>query len=344
MGPGALAQVLQPLRGMFPESRYPELLTGLAEDAAVYRVGEDCAVIQTVDFFPPVVDDPYDFGAVAAANAMSDVYAMGGEVRLALNLCGFPEDLPREVAREILRGGADKVAEAGGVLAGGHTVTDLELKYGLSVMGLVHPGRIWTKAGARPGDRLLLTKPLGTGLATTALKRRLVDSARIADSIESMKRLNRRAAALLAESAPRSGSRVHACTDVTGFSLLGHAMEMAEAGGVALRFEWESLPWLSGALELAAAGGSFPGGTDRNRAYYGPRVRFAASLGEIEQQALFTPETSGGLLAAVPAGELPALEERFAREGQGLWVVGEVLSSAEPGKGIQVRTGAQAAG
>jgi selenide,water dikinase len=335
MGPEALAQVLQPLRGMFPESGYPELLTGLAEDAAVYRVGEDCAVIQTVDFFPPVVDDPYDFGAVAAANAMSDVYAMGGEVRLALNLCGFPEDLPPEVGQAILRGGADKVAEAGGVLAGGHTVMDAELKYGLSVMGLVHPGRLWTKAGARPGDRLVLTKPLGTGLATTALKRKLVDSARIADSIESMKRLNRRAAALLAESAPRSASRVRACTDVTGFSLLGHAMEMAEAGGVARSFEWESLPWVTGARELAAAGGSFPGGTDRNRAFYGSRVRFSPSLGETEQQALFTPETSGGLLAALPAEDLSPVAQRFEREGQGLWVIGEVL----PGAGIRVRAG-----
>jgi selenide,water dikinase len=329
MGPEALAQVLQPLRGMFPESRYPELLTGLAEDAAVYRVGEDCAVIQTVDFFPPVVDDPYDFGAVAAANAMGDVYAMGGEVRLALNLCGFPADLPPEVGQAILRGGADKVAEAGGVLAGGHTMTDAELKYGLSVMGLVHPGKLWTKAGARPGDRLVLSKPLGTGLTTTALKRRLVDSARIADSIESMKRLNRRAAALLA------GSRVRACTDVTGFSLLGHALEMAEAGGVSLRFEWERLPWVSGARELAAAGGAFPGGTDRNRAFYGSRVRFSASLGETEQQALFTPETSGGLLAALPAEDLSAVTQRFEREGEGLWVIGEVL----PGAGIQVRAG-----
>ena len=329
MGPEALAQVLQPLRGMFPESRYPDLLTGLAEDAAVYRVGEDCAVIQTVDFFPPVVDDPYDFGAVAAANALSDVYAMGGEVRLALNLCGFPEDLPREVAQAILRGGADKVAEAGGVLAGGHTVTDAELKYGLSVMGLVHPSRLWTKAGARPGDRLVLTKPLGTGLTTTALKRKLVDSARIADSVESMKRLNRRAAAVLA------GFAVRACTDVTGFSLLGHALEMAEAGGVALSFEWGRLPWVSGARELAAAGGSFPGGTQRNRAFYGGRVRFASSLGESERQTLFTPETSGGLLAALPAEDLPAATERFAREGEGFWVIGEVL----PGAGIEVRAG-----
>jgi selenide,water dikinase len=249
-----------------------------------------------------------------------------------LNLCGFPEDLPPEVAQAILRGGADKVAEAGGVLAGGHTTTDPELKYGLSVMGLVNPARLWTKAGARPGDRLILTKPLGTGLTTTALKRKLVDSQRIADSIESMKRLNRRAAELLAESAPRSGCPVHACTDVTGFSLLGHALEMAEAGGVALSFEWESLPWLTGARELAAGGLSFPGGTDRNRAFYGGRVRFAGSLGESERQALFTPETSGGLLAALPAEELPGVSERFAREGQGLWVIGGV----RPGSGVEV--------
>ncbi|OHD21364.1 MAG: selenide, water dikinase SelD, partial [Spirochaetes bacterium GWB1_66_5] len=248
---------------------------GLAgvDDAAVYRVGEDCAVIQTVDFFPPVVDDPYDFGAVAAANALSDVYAMGGEVRLALNLCCIPEDLPAEVTREILRGGAEKVAEAGGVLAGGHTVTDPELKYGLAVMGLVHPSRIWTKAGAAPGDLLVLTKPLGTGLTTTALKRKLADSERIADSIRSMKLLSRRAAALLA------GAGVRACTDVTGFALLGHALEMAEAGGVGFLLEWERLPWVSGALELAAAGGSFPAGTDRNRAFFGASARYSPSLG-----------------------------------------------------------------
>ena len=328
MGPEALAQVLQPLRVMFAESSHPEVLVGLAgvDDAAVYRVGEDCAVIQTVDFFPPVVDDPYDFGAVAAANALSDVYAMGGEVRLALNLCCIPDDLPAEITREILRGGAEKVAEAGGVLAGGHTVTDPELKYGLAVMGLVHPARIWTKAGAAPGDLLVLTKPLGTGLTTTALKRKLADSDRIADSIRSMKLLNRRAAALL------SGAGVRACTDVTGFALLGHALEMAEAGGVGFLLEWERLPWVSGALELAAAGRSFPGGTDRNRAFFGARARFAPTLGESARRSLFTPETSGGLLAALPAGELPAVRERFAREAQGLWVIGRVRE----GRGIEI--------
>jgi selenide,water dikinase len=300
------------------------------DDAAVDRLGEDCAVIQTVDFFPPVVDDPYDFGAVAAANALSDVYAMGGEVRLALNLCCIPEDLPAEVTREILRGGAEKVAEAGGVLAGGHTVTDPELKYGLAVMGLVHPARIWTKAGAAPGDALVLTKPLGTGLSTTALKRKLVDSAGIADSIRSMKLLNRRAAALLAASA--AGAGVRACTDVTGFSLLGHALEMAEAGRVGFLLEWERLPWVSGALELAAAGGSFPGGTDRNQAFFAGRTHFAPAMEENRRRALFTPETSGGLLAAVPERELPAVRERFAEEAHELWVIGKVRE----GKGIEL--------
>jgi len=251
---------------------------------------------------------------------------MGGEVRLALNLCCIPEDLPVAITREILRGGAEKVAEAGGVLAGGHTVTDPELKYGLAVMGLVHPDRIWTKAGARPGDLLVLTKPLGTGLTTTALKRKLADSERIADSIRSMKLLNRRAAALL------SGAGVRACTDVTGFALLGHALEMAEAGRVGFLLEWERLPWVSGALELAAAGGSFPGGTDRNRDLFSGRARFSPALGEAERQALFTPETSGGLLAAVPEIELPGVRERFAREAHGLWVIGKVRE----GKGIEV--------
>ena len=326
MGPEALAQVLQPLRGMFPPDRHPELLAGSADDAAVYRLGEDCAIIHTADFFPPVVDDPYDFGAVAAANAMSDVYAMGGEVRLALNLCCFPEDLPLAILHEILRGGAEKVAEAGGLLAGGHTVSDPELKYGLAVIGLAHPGRIWTKGGALPGERLVLTKPLGTGLATTALKRKLVGERGVAACVASMKRLNARAAALLREAG------VRACTDVTGFSLLGHALEMAEAGGVGFRVAWDRLPLLDGTRQLADGGRSFPGGTDRNRAYFEPRVRFDRGVGEAERRTLFTPETSGGLLAAVSPDRLAGLLAGFHREGEGAWVIGEVTS----GSGIEV--------
>jgi selenide,water dikinase len=326
MGPEALAQVLQPLRGMFPPDLHPEMLVGSADDGAVYRLSADCALIHTVDFFPPVVDDPYDFGAVSAANAMSDVYAMGGEVRLALNLCCFPEDLPLGIAQEILRGGAEKVAEAGGVMGGGHTVTDPELKYGLAVVGTAHPAGIWTKGGARPGERLVLTKPLGSGLATTALKRKLLGEGGLADCVASMKRLNRKAASLL------RAAGIRACTDVTGFSLLGHALEMAEAGGVRFRISWSLVPLLGGTRGLAAQGQSFPGGTQRNRAFFEPRVRFAQGLGEAERRTLFTPETSGGLLAAVDADRVEGLLTAFRREGEEAWLIGEV----EAGSGLEV--------
>jgi selenide,water dikinase len=327
MGPAALAQVLRPLQGMFPADRFPELLVGLAagDDAAVYRVGADRALIQTVDFFPPIVDDPYDYGAIAAANAMSDVYAMGGEVALALNICCFPEELPAELLQDILRGGAEKVAEAGGVLAGGHTVTDPVLKYGLAVTGFVHPERVWTKAGARPGDFLVLTKPLGTGLTTTALKRKQLTSEAIADSIAGMKRLNRRAAALL-----RSAG-VRACTDVTGFSLLGHGLEMAEASGVRFRLALRAIPLLDRTSEAVRLD-AFPGGSYRNREHYQSRVSFVPGIDELERLLLFSPETSGGLLAAVPAERVEALRERSAREGEPLWVIGRVAE----GSGIEV--------
>ena len=213
MAPQALAHVLRPLRDLFHAEDYPSLLVGLnvADDAAIYQINEEVAVIQTLDFFTPVVDDPYDYGAIAAANACSDVYAMGGEVVLALNICGFPTTLPPTTISEILRGGAEKVKEAGGVIAGGHTIDDDEPKYGLAVMGLVHPQRILTKGGGQPGDTLLLTKPLGVGIITTAFKADAADPAHLATAVTSMKRLNRRAAQLLREVG------LHACTDITGF-------------------------------------------------------------------------------------------------------------------------------
>jgi selenide,water dikinase len=282
-------------------------------------------VIQTMDFFPPVVDDPRDFGAIAAANAMSDVYAMGGEVTLALNICCFPDDLAPEILQEILLGGAEKVKEAGGVIAGGHTVTDRELKYGLSVTGLVDPRRILTKAGAQPGDVLVLTKPLGTGVTTTALKNRRLGAGQIAPSVESMKRLNRGASRLLL------GARTHACTDITGFSLLGHGMEMADNSGAALRVSAAAVPFLEHA-ETCAEDGQFPGGTRRNRSYYGGRVRFASGLPEALRLLLFSPETSGGLLAAVDPADHQALVEAFGRELLPLWTIGSV----EAGSGIRV--------
>jgi selenide,water dikinase len=332
MGPGALAQVLQPLQEMFPADRFPELLVGLAagDDAAVYRVGEDRALIQTIDFFPPIVDDPYDYGTIAAANAMSDIYAMGGEVCLALNICCFPEDLPAELLQDILRGGADKVAEAGGVLAGGHTVNDPVLKYGLAVTGFVHPQRVWTKAGARPGDFLVLTKPLGTGLVTTALKRRQLTASQIAGAIAGMKRLNRGAAALLRSVEAR------ACTDVTGFSLLGHGLEMAQASGVRFRLALRAIPLLDRTGEAVRLD-AFPGGSYRNREHYQAQVSFAPGIAELERLVLFSSETSGGLLAAVPGERVQELRERSVREAEPLWVIGRVLAGA----GIEVAAGEQ---
>ena len=312
---------------MFPAERYPKLLVGLevSDDAAVYKISDEVAVIQTLDFFTPVVDDPYDFGAIAAANAMSDVYAMGGEVVLALNIAGFPPDLPPEIVREILRGGGEKVAEAGGVVAGGHTIDAKEPTYGLAVMGLIHPDRVLTKAGAQPGDALLLTKPLGVGVVTTALKGEVAEAAHVAAAVESMKQLNRQAARLI----QRFG--VHGCTDITGFALLGHGHEVAEKSGVRLRFHVDKLPFVDGALKYADEW-LFPGGTCNNQRAYEHAIHFVPSIPEEIQQLLYTPETSGGLLIAVAAEKLGALTERFAAEGQPFWVVGEAVT----GEGIEV--------
>jgi selenide,water dikinase len=327
MGPETLAQVLRPIQGLFPATKYPELLVGLdkGDDAAVYKISDEVAVIHSLDFFTPVVDDPYDYGAIAAANAMSDVYAMGGEVVMALNICGFPPDLPVEMVAEILRGGAEKVAEAGGILAGGHTIEDKEPKYGLSVMGLVHPNRVLTKVGANPGDALVLTKPLGVGIITTALKGDAADPAHVRKAVESMKRLNRDAARLI----QKVGT--NACTDITGFSLLGHASEMAETSGVRIHFHLDKLPFLEGADKYAQEW-LFPGGSCRNRDCYKPRVKFDSTISEEMQLLLFTPETSGGLLVAVPSGKLKEITALFSEEKQPYWVVGEVMK----GEGIEV--------
>jgi selenide,water dikinase len=312
---------------MFTAERYPNLLVGLemSDDAAVYKIDDEVAVIQTVDFFTPVVDDAYDYGAIAAANAMSDVYAMGGEVTLALNVCGFPPELPSEIVCEILRGGAEKVAEAGGALAGGHTIDAKEPTYGLAVMGLVHPDRVWTKGGGRPGDALVLTKRLGVGVVTTALKGGVADPARVAEAVASMKRLNREAMHLISQVG------ANACTDVTGFALLGHAYEMAERGGVRLRFFFDELPFIDGAVQYADDN-LFPAGSCRNKDAYEQDVDFALTLSQEMQLLLFTPETSGGLLAAVSPEKLDALLTLFADAGHPCWVVGEVVE----GEGIEV--------
>ena len=319
--------MLRPLENMFHADRYPNLLIGLgvSDDAAVYKISDEVAVIQTLDFFTPVVDDAYDYGAIAAANAMSDVYAMGGEVVLALNICGFPPDLPPDVISEILRGGAEKIAEAGGALAGGHTVDAKEPTYGLSVMGLVHPDRVLTKGGARPSDLLVLTKPLGVGIITTALKGEMADPAHVAGAVESMKQLNRQAARLVQQVG------VRACTDVTGFALLGHAYEMAERSDARFRFHFARLPFLDGARQYAEDN-LFPGGSCNNRDAYTHVVDFAPHVSEEMRLLLFTPETSGGLLVAVPREKLGTLTALFAAEGHPCWVVGEVIE----GEGILV--------
>jgi|LSQX01.3.fsa_nt_gb selenide,water dikinase len=327
MGPETLAQVLRPLTGIFLPKDHPDLLVGLdiSDDAAVFKISDDLALIQTLDFFTPIVDDPYDYGAIAAANSMSDVYAMGGEVMLALNICGFPCGLEPAMITEILRGGAEKVQEAGGVIAGGHTVDDREPKYGLSVLGRVHPERFWTKAAARPGDLLVLTKPLGVGIISTAAKADAADRAHVAGAVESMKKLNRKAARLLMETG------IRAATDITGFALLGHGSEMAEKSGVRLRFALERLPFLAGAREYAGDW-LFPGGAGRNRKCYGSGVDFAPGVPEEMRELLFTPETSGGLLAAIPPARIERAQELFAAAGQPFWIVGEVAEGA----GIEV--------
>ena len=333
MDPAVLAQVLRPLANLFPGAAYPQLLVGLgvADDAAVYRLNDQQAIISTTDFFTPVVDDPYDYGAVAAANAMSDVYAMGGEVLFALNVAALPPDMPSEVVTQIFKGGADKVAEAGAVVAGGHTIQDKEPKYGLAVTGLVHPDRIFTKGGARPGDILVLTKPLGSGTISTALKQDKARPEHVAAMIANMKRLNR-AAALAGQQIGVRGA-----TDITGFGLLGHASEMTQAAGVRFRFWMQRFPFLPGADECAAAW-LFPGGAHNNKAFYSPMVRFDARISEEQQMLLWDPQTSGGLLLAIPAERLGEFVVHYNQLGGGqptapsVWQVGEVLE----GTGIEV--------
>ncbi len=279
----------------------------------------------TIDFFAPLVDDPHDYGAIAAANAMSDVYAMGGEVLLALNVAAFPEDMAHETIAEILQGGADKVTEAGGIIAGGHTIIDAEPKYGLTVLGLVHPDRVLTKAGARPGDALYLTKALGTGIVTTAAMRDEALPEHLATAVESMTRLNRHPSHIVRDSGAR------ALTDITGYSLLGHAYEMAAASGVAIRIEASKVPVLPGALDYAGRG-ILTGGAGRNRKYLADKVRIAPNVPEPLEHILFDPQTSGGLLFALPPERASDTEAAFKAADLPLWRIGVVTS----GEGVEV--------
>jgi selenide,water dikinase len=312
--------VLRPLKDVFNPNDFPDLLVGLddPDDAAVWRLDDQRALVITTDFFTPVVDDPYDYGAIAAANALSDVYAMGARPFLGLNVTALPPELPTELLSEILRGGAEKAREANVVVAGGHTIQDKEPKYGLIVIGFVDPDCIITKRGARPGDVLVLSKPIGFGTTTTALKQGKADPEDVAEVVSWMKRLNKTASELAVEFGVRAG------TDITGFSLLGHAWEVAEASRVGLRFTFEKIPFTQGATRYAREW-IFPGGSSDNRLYFGPHVQFDSKIDEASQMLLFDAQTSGGLLLAVPPTKLDGILARSDEVGQELWVVGEVF-------------------
>ena len=297
VGAGVLAQLLGDLHVL----RDPNLLVGFdkSDDASVYQITDDLALVQTVDFFPPIADDPYTFGAIAAANALSDVYAMGGEPKLALNIMAVPKDLPQETVHEILRGGYEKAYEAGVIITGGHSILDPEPKYGLAVTGFVHPQRVLTNSGAQPGDVLLLTKPLGIGVLTTANKAGLLEPETRAYANRLMTTLNKAARDAMVK------YRVHACTDVTGFGLLGHGTEMAQGSDVELHIRVKGITVIPEALEYARMG-VLPEGMYRNRSFAEPHV----DPGDTElalQDLLYDPQTSGGLLMAVHPEDTEAL-------------------------------------
>lgn len=301
-----------------PKFNDPDLLVGFdtSDDAAVYRLSDELALIQTVDIFPPVVDDPYTYGSIAAANALSDVYAMGGAPKLAMNIFCFPEDLPTFAVRAILQGGYEKVLEADAVICGGHTIQDPVPKYGLSVSGFVHPDRILKNNAVREGDVLILTKALGTGILTTAERGGLVSDSQRNECYASMQSLNRYAAERMIGCAG-----VHACTDVTGFGLLGHALEMIQNTGLSLTIQASSLPALSGALDYAAMG-LVPAGAYKNRDYLKELVKLHESVGESAADLLFDPQTSGGLLIAVSESEADELLKSLTEKAPASKIIG----------------------
>ena len=299
VGAGTLAKLLEGIR----VHEDPNLLVGFdrSDDASVYKLSDELALVQTVDFFPPIADDPYLFGQIAAANALSDVYAMGGEPRLCLNICAVPKDMPPQAVHDLLRGGYDKVYEAGALITGGHSILDDEPKYGLAVTGFVHPDKMLTNSGARPGDVLLFTKPLGLGVLTTAAKADLAPRPAMERAYELMTTLNKAARDVMVQ------YRVHACTDVTGFGLLGHALEMAQGGGVELEIDAGAVDFIPEAAELAKMG-ILPEGMYRNRAF----AEASVDPGTVElwrQDLLYDPQTSGGLLMAVDPADAEALYE-----------------------------------
>jgi len=302
-----------------PTSHDPGLLVGFntSDDACVYKLREDLALIQTVDFFTPIVDDPFQFGQIAAANSLSDIYAMGATPNIALNILCVPSCMPPEDIAAIVAGGATKVQEAGGVIAGGHSVIDPEPKYGLCVSACVDPREIWSNASACPGDVLVLTKPLGNGILATAAKKDLITQTEFGQAITSMATLNKYARDAAIK------TRVHACTDITGFGFIGHASEMAEASDCTLVFNAKDIPLLDGAYELAARD-IIPGGARRNAEYLSPKVSFADGVINPLRMILFDPQTSGGLLLTVPEADVYVLMSNLAKAGVQAAVIGDV--------------------
>lgn len=304
VGAGQLAKLFEG----FEQPHDPNLLVGFdrADDAAVYKVAPDVAMVQTLDFFPPIADDPFTFGTIAATNALSDIYAMGGEPKTALNIMAVPQDMDPDAVRDILRGGCAKATEAGAIVCGGHSIYDPEPKYGMAVTGLVHPDRILTNAGARPGDALVYTKPLGIGVLTSAMKADLVDEDLAQRVLDIMTTLNRGARDIMVR------YRVHACTDITGFGVMGHLLEMAQGAGVAIDVDAAAFEFLPRAREFAAMG-IVPAGAYRNREY----AQASADLSGVPLDVadlLFDPQTSGGLMICVDAEDAPAMLAELAAD------------------------------
>lgn len=324
IGPADLSQVIRKLPQPEPN---PNLLVGIdtSDDAGVYKLSDELALVQTVDFFTPIVDDPYSFGQVAAANAISDIYAMGGKPLTALNIVAFPiRTLDKDVLAEILRGAADKSKEAGITLVGGHSIDDNEPKFGMAVTGLVHPERVLTNAGAKPGDKLILTKPIGVGILTTSIKKDQLSEEEVKRVTEVMATLNKKAAETMER------FEVHACTDVTGFGLMGHSLEMAKGSGVGLRIAYGQVPVLPRVRELAEAG-FVPGGTKNNYAHVQDSVAYDDSLDQIAQWILCDAVTSGGLLIAVAGEQAEGLLAELRDAGVEAGLIGETTTE-HPGR------------
>jgi selenide,water dikinase len=324
IGPADLSQVIRTLPPTLPN---PNLLVGIhtSDDAGVYKLTDDIAMVQTVDFFTPIVDDPYAFGQIAAANAISDIYAMGGKPLTALNIVAFPiHTLDKQILGDILRGAGDKMAEAGVTLVGGHSIDDKEPKFGLAVTGLVHPDKIRTNAGAQPGDKLILTKPIGVGILTTSIKKDQLSEAEILRVTEVMATLNKTAAETM------EPYDVHACTDVTGFGLMGHSLEMAKGSNVGLRVYADQVPVLPRVRELAE-NGFVPGGTKNNFAHVSESITFPAELDQIGQWILCDAVTSGGLLISVAGEQADDLLTKLISAGVEASIIGEATAN-EPGR------------